>query len=106
MSDVSAEVLDDDVRLLRQVDVVQRDELGDGLLDLRRLVLGVVLDRLLQMKEGLVGRVVGEHVVDETLLDGLAHRVEAEELERLALWRGGECERADVWLVSACRYGG
>ena len=45
------------------------------------LVLGVVADRLLDPEVGVVGRVVGEHVEDEPLLDRLPHRVQVERHE-------------------------
>jgi hypothetical protein len=61
--DPVAEVLDDDLGLLRQVVLVQRDEPGDGRPCLGRLIARVVGDGLLQPEEGLVRRVAGQHVV-------------------------------------------
>ena len=78
---VGAEVLDDDLGLLGQVGRVERHEPGDGPAGLGCLVGGVVGDGLLDAPVGLVGRVVGQHVEDEALLDGLAHGVEVEGLE-------------------------
>ena len=75
---VLAEVLDDDLGLLGDVVRVQRDEPGDRAARSSLLVDGVVGDRLADLPVRLVGRVVGQHVEDEALLDGLAHRVEVE----------------------------
>ena len=84
---------------------------------LRGVVLGVVRDRLLDLPVRLVGRVVGEHVEDEALLDGLAHRVEVERARscrrgssaRTARasgpWGRGEGEERQVRLASTGRHG-
>ena len=113
MARVGAEVLDHHLGLLGDVVGVQAHEAGERLGGLLLLDLGVVLDRLDEAVVGLVGRVVGEHVEDEALLDGLAHGVEvegdglavgagpAEDLERLVLGRGGEGEEAEVLLLAA-----
>ena len=75
--------------------------------------LGIILGCLQQPVVGRVGRVVREHVEDEALLDGLPHAVDverlglaararaAEQLQRLALGRGGEGEEAQVRLPPA-----
>ena len=68
-----AEVLDDDLGLLGQIGGVERDEAGDGpprpcscsYRGRRRSALDPPL--------GLVRRVVGQHVEDETLVHRLAH---------------------------------
>ena len=72
--------------------------------------------RLLDLPERLVGRVVGEDVHDEALLDGLPHRVQVEglidvrlgvelteHLQGPALGRRGEREVGQVRLASAAR---
>ncbi len=110
---VGAEVLDDDLGLLGQVRWVERHEPGDGPPGLGSLVGGVVGDGLLDPPVGLVGRVVGEHVEDEALLDGLAHGVEVERLESAGLLvpgaehlqgpglgGGGEGEEREVGLLA------
>ncbi len=111
VGDVLPEVLDDDLGTLGQVVLVQCHEAGDRPAGLGRLERRVLADRLLDVPERLVGRVVGQHVVDKALLDGLAHRVQVErlvpvdlrvaateQLQRLALGRGGEGEEAQVGL--------
>ena len=109
---VAAEVLDDDLGLLREVVLVQADELRDRGLGLRRVVRRVVANGLFDVPVRLIGDVVGEHVEDEAFLDGLAHRVQVERLvlagggveppellQHPALWRRGEGEEADVALL-------
>ena len=119
MSDLVSEVVDDDVGLLRQVVLVQADELGDGRLCPARVVLGVIFGLLLDVPVRLIRRVVGEHIVDVALLDGLSHRVQAEwlvrdlavgvddlgaeHLQRLCLGRRGEGKEADVFLTNRTR---
>ena len=80
--------------------------------------LGVLADGFAEPVVALVGHVAGQHVEDEALLDGLAHRVQvegpvrrlavraghvgvalAEQLERLALGGGGEGEERQVALA-------
>ena len=110
---VLAEVLDHHLGLLLDVVRVQAHELGQRP---RRLLLRqvrVILDRLHQPVIGRVGGVVLHHVEDETFLDGLPHGVEVkrlrqpvralapEQLQRLALRRGGEGEEAQVRLPPA-----
>ena len=74
---VPPEVLDDDAHLLRdrgRVEPCVADDVRDRLasVDLD-LALGLVaLQRVLHSEEHVVGRVVGEHVEDEALLDRLA----------------------------------
>ncbi len=117
MGHVGHEVLDHDLGLLGQVVLVQGDEAGDGPPGLGRLVGGVLADGLLQLEEGLVGGVGGQHVVDEPLLDGLAHRVKVErlvatgvrvvateQLQGLGLGRGREGEEAHVLLAPPGRH--
>ncbi len=109
----ASEVLDDDLGLLGQVGGVEGHEPGDGPPGLGGLVGGVVGDGLLDPPVGLVGRVVGQHVEDEALLDGLAHGVEVERLERPGLGvpgaehlqgpglrGGGEGEEREVRLLA------
>src|SRR5690625_2675598 len=71
-------MLDDDLGLLRQVVLVQRDEVRDGLPRLRSLVLRILGDGLLEVKVRLVRRVRLEHVMDEAFTDRLPHRVQVE----------------------------
>ena len=107
------EVLDHHLGLLLDVVRVQAHELGQRP---RRLLLRqrrIVLDRLHQPVVGGVGGVVRQHVEDEALLDRLPHAVEVEglghaararppeQLQRLALGRGGEGEEAQVRLPPA-----
>ncbi len=109
-------VVDDDPGLLILGVGVEPRVGGDPRL---RLALGQLLLGLgLELVELLVGRVVAQHVEDEALLDGLAHRVDVkrhvgrvavggrrtEQLERAALGRGGEGEVADVGLLAAGRH--
>ena len=99
--------------LLLDVVRVQAHELGQRP---RRLLLRqvrIVFDGLHQPVIGGVGGVVLHHVENETLLDGLPHGVEVkrlrqsaralapEQLQRLALGRGGEGEEAQVRLLPA-----
>lgn len=81
VGDMGAEVLDDDLGLLRQVVFMQPDEAGDRSSCRRRLILRVVVDGLLDPPVHVVGDVVLEHVTDESLGDRLAHRVEVEWFE-------------------------
>lgn len=84
---------------------------GGGFVDLMVWVV-VVAAGVLQLPGDLVGGVVGEHVEDEPLLDGLLHRVQvewlgqraavrdaAEQFEGLGLRGGGEREVRDVRRV-------
>ena len=111
-----AEVLDDDLGLLGEVMRMQADEPRDRPARLLGVVLRVFLRRLLDLPEGLVRRVVREHVHDEALFDGLPHRVEVEglvdlglrieapeHLQRPALRSGGEGEVREIWLAPAAR---
>ena len=95
---------------------MQGDEARYGGARLAGVVLGVVLDGLLDLPVRLVGDVVGEDVEDEALLYGLAHGVEVERdfvsrglvvtpehLQGTALGRGGEREEAQVLLLAAGR---
>ena len=91
---------------------VLQNELSQDRLCLVALDLGVLLGPLLQLPVGGVGGVVLENIYDEFLLDGLAHRVQAEghesavrvlgpeQLQRLGLGSGGEGENADVVLLA------
>lgn len=73
LCDMTAEVIDDDLRSLGQVVRVQRDRLGDLRRRLGPVDLGVVLAGVGHAPEDPERRVVPEHVEDEALLDGLAH---------------------------------
>ena len=78
--DVLAEVLDDDLHLLRDVVGVQPHPAHDALhrraaLD---LLLVVLLALVRQLEGQLVGGVVLQHVEDELLLDGLPHGIDVE----------------------------
>ena len=105
------EVIDHDFRLLADGVLVRFDVPAQLLLRLLGVELGIVLHRLGQPVVALHRRVVLEHVENETLLDGLLHRVAverpmldhialrpglAEDFQRLVLWRGGEREVAGV----------
>ena len=78
--DLVPEVLDDDLGSLRQVLGMQGRETGQSSASFVGLVLGIVKNRFLQVEVPLVGEVVGQHVLDKALLDGLAHRVQVEGL--------------------------
>ncbi len=95
---------------------MQAHEARDRPARLLGVVLGVFLGALLDLPEGLVGRIAGEHVHDEALLDRLAHRVEVkrfvqlclrvqapEHLQRAPLGGGGEGEIGEVALPAAAR---
>ena len=96
--------------LLGQVLGMQDDEAGQSAAGLIGLVFGIIQDRLLELEVLVVGEVVGQHVLDEALLDGLAHRVEvegmmlsvrtqvAEQLQGPTLGCGGEREERQVRL--------
>jgi hypothetical protein len=73
---VLAKVLDDDLRLLRQVVLVQADEPRDGRFGLHGVIGRVVFDRLLDVPVGLVCQVAGQHIEDEAFLDRLPHCVQ------------------------------
>ena len=110
VGDLVPEVLDDDLGPLRQVLGMQGDETGQRGAGLGRLVLGVFEERLLEVEVPVVGEVVGQHILDEALLDGLAHRVQvegmvlavrtqlAEQLQGPALGGSGEREERQVRL--------
>ena len=109
-NDMPAEMLDDDFDLLADGRRVERGEAGDTALRAAPFQFGVVLDGFFELIIGLVGHAVLEHVQNEALLDGLAHRIEverlrqpvralgAEALQRHVARRGGEGEIADVGL--------
>ena len=78
---LGGEVLDADGDLLADGVRVQLDEGLEQVLGLALVVARVVLDLLQEPPIRLVGRVVREHVEDESLLDRLAHRVAVEGLE-------------------------
>ena len=124
--DVFAEVLDDDLHLLRDVVGVQPHPAHDPLhgraaLD---LLLVVILAVVRQLEGQLVGRVVLQHVEDELLLDGLPHRIDverlrqivragwfargigprAEQLHRLGLRRRGERDERDAAVLGPRRH--
>ena len=101
--DMGAEVVDDDLGALGEVVLVERNEAGDRGAGARLVERRVVSDRLVDLEVRVVGDVVLQDVVDELLLDGLAHRVvverlvlagvgvaPAEQLERASLRRGGD----------------
>ena len=103
-----------DVGALGEVVFVEGDEAGDRGAGAGLVELGVVGDRLVDLEVGVVGDVVGEHVVDEALLDRLAHRVQVErlvlagvgvalpeQLEGAALGGGSEGEERHVRLLAA-----
>ena len=73
--DLRGKMLHADGDLLADRVRVQLDEGLEEVLRLSLVVPRVVLDLLQQAPVGLVGGVVGEHVEDEPLLDGLAHAV-------------------------------
>ena len=95
---------------------MQSREAGQSSAGLVGLVRGIVENRLFQVVVPLVGEVVSQNVLDEALLDGLAHRVQvegmmlavgaflAEEFQGPALGSGGECEERQVGLPSSRRY--
>ena len=107
-----AEVLDDDLGLLRDVRRVQVHEpreRGGGLFLVQG---GVVGDGLGQLEEPAVRGVAAQHIENEALLDRLAHRVQmkrrglaadlvAEHLQRLVFRRRREREEAHVRLRPA-----
>ena len=106
---MGAEVLDDDLGLLRQVVLVQTNEAGDSSSSSRGFIGWVISDGLLQAPVHLIGHVTRQHVEDETLFDCLAHRIQMERLEppgvgvlrteqlkSLRLRGGGECKEAQV----------
>ena len=78
---LGGEVLDADGDLLADGVGMQLDEGLEQVLGLAPVVAWVVLDLLQEPPIGLVGRVIREHVEDESLLDRLAHRVAVEGLE-------------------------
>ena len=106
-------MLDDDLNLLADGRPVERGEAGDTALRAAPFRFGIVLDGFFELIIGLVGHAVLEHVQNEPLLDGLAHRIEVERLrqpvgalgaEALQCHvprRGGEGEVADVGLRPA-----
>ena len=106
------EVLHDDGCLLADHLRVLPDESADGGAGLAHLDLGVAVHGG-EPEVGAVGGVVGQHVEDELLLDGLAHRVEveralravgshnAEQLDRALLGGGREGEEAEVRLSAS-----
>ena len=114
VGDLVPEVLDDDLCPLSQVFGMQVDETGQCGAGLGCLVFGVFEERLLDVQVPVVGEVVGQHVLDEALLDGLAHRIQveglvlavgafhAEELQGPALGSGSEREERQVRLPTPC----
>ena len=79
--DLRREVLHAEGDLLADGVWVQFDKGLEQILRLALVVARVVLDLLQQPPIGLVGGVVGQHVQDKALLDGLAHAVAVEGLE-------------------------
>jgi hypothetical protein len=75
--DEGPEVLDDNLHLLRDVVRVQADPAHDALHGGAALdgVFVVILAFMSESERQSVRRVVGKHVEDELLLDGLPHRV-------------------------------
>ena len=108
VGDVAAEVFDDNLHLLGDGGWVEADEahhVGHG----RRFVDFLGSSQLVaDLGPHLVGRVVAQHVEDEALFDGLAHRIGvegdevavrgfgAEQAQGLALGRGGERHEGHV----------
>ena len=95
---------------------MQGHEPGQRAAGLGGLVGRVVEDRLLQVDVLVVGDVAGQHVLDEALLDGLAHRIQVErlvpavsaditeQLQSPTLGRRGEREERQVRLVAPRRH--
>lgn len=110
---MAAKMLDDHLDLLRDVGRVQHQKLRQRPRRLFLRQVGVVFHRLHQFEVGLISGVVVRHIKNETLLDGLAHAVEmkgfrlaagadaAEQLQGLALGRGGVGEKAQIGLAAA-----
>ena len=105
---VGREVLDTHLHLLRDGVRVQLHERLEQVGGLRLVVTRIVLHPLQQPPVGRVRGVVAQHVVDEPLLDRLAHGVamerlkgavllaRAEQFERLLFRRGREREERQV----------
>jgi len=84
---VHAEVLDDDLGLLRDVRLVEADKAGKGGGGLALGQLGILAEPVREPVVGVVGRVAAQHVEDVALFDGLPHRVEVERAQPLAAVR-------------------
>ena len=112
--DVVAEVVHDHFGPSGQVVVVQRHESGDRCAGPGLVQVGIIADGLVDLEVRLIGDVVGQHVVDEALFDGLAHRIgverrlvtgpfdrAAEQLDGAALRCSGEREERHVRLAAS-----
>ena len=115
---MGAEVLDDDLGLLRQVVLVQTNEARDCSSSGRCFIGRVISDGFLQTPIHLICHVTRQHVKDETLFDCLPHRIQMERLEppgfcvlrteqlkSLRFRGGGECKEAQVLRQPTSRYG-
>ncbi|MNS11095.1 hypothetical protein D3C72_426270 [compost metagenome] len=111
-------MLDDDLDLLADVVGMEAHPAHDPLQ--RRVLLDFLLVPVLavvgQAEGQLVGRVVPQHVEDEALLDGLAHRIDVEgailprlvlapeQLHGFGLGGGGEGDVGDALVARAARH--
>ena len=108
---LAGEVVHDDAQVAHDGAVIGRDEVRELPFCGGGFEFGIVWDGLDHLAERVVGGVIGRDVEDETLFDGLPHRIEverlllplriqrAEHVERPARGGGGEAYDGDVLLA-------
>ena len=107
-----AEMLDNDLDALPDVDIMQFYKTGNLAFGCIGLTAGVFFNLLVDLVEGFVFCEVLQHIQNKTLLDCLLHRVDVEslalafgvqsakELDGGGFWRSGECKHRDVRLLA------
>ena len=103
----------DDLYLLGNIGVVQLNIFRDLSLRGGRLQLWVVLNGFVELKIGLVGHIVLQHIQNKALLNGLLHRIQikggllplliqaAEQLQGGGLGGRGKGDHGDIGLFPA-----